>query len=63
MYNDLYSYIVFGQIPHPVVSVTKEGSMELLIKLLLLLLLLEIWSFTSIMDRDTGSEVLGQGIS
>ena len=42
MYNDLYSYIVFGQIPHPVVSVTKEGSMELLIKLLLLLLLLEI---------------------
>jgi len=30
-------YIVFGQIPHPVVSVTKDGSMGLLIKLLLLI--------------------------
>jgi hypothetical protein len=29
-------YNVFGQIPHPVVSVTKDGSMGLLIKLLLL---------------------------
>jgi hypothetical protein len=35
MYNDLHSYIVycilyivFGQIPHPVVSVTKDGSIE-----------------------------------
>ena len=24
-------YMVFGQIPHPFVSVTKDGSMELLI--------------------------------
>jgi hypothetical protein len=31
-------YMVFGQIPHPLVSVTKDGSMGLLIKLLLLLL-------------------------
>jgi len=28
-------YIVFGQIPQSVVSVTKDGSMRLLIKLLL----------------------------
>jgi hypothetical protein len=33
-------YIVFGQNPHLVVTVTKDGSMGLLIKLLLLLLLL-----------------------
>jgi hypothetical protein len=26
-------YIVFGQIPYPVISVTKDGSMGLLIKL------------------------------
>lgn len=26
-------YIVFGQIPHPVVSATKDGSTGLLIKL------------------------------
>jgi hypothetical protein len=32
-------YIVFGQIPHPLASVTKDGSMGLLIKVLLLLLL------------------------
>jgi len=31
--------MVFGQIPHPLVSVTKDGSMGLLIKLLLLLLI------------------------
>jgi len=31
-------YIVFGQIPHPLVSVTKDGSVGLLIKLLLLLI-------------------------
>jgi hypothetical protein len=31
------SYIVFWQIPHPVVSVTKDGSVGLLIKLLLLI--------------------------
>jgi len=28
MYNDLYSYNVFGQIPRPIVSVTKDGPME-----------------------------------
>jgi len=35
MYNDLRSYSVFGHIPHLMVSVTKDGSMELIIKLLL----------------------------
>jgi hypothetical protein len=37
MYSDLHSRIVFGQNPHPVVTVTKDVSMGLLIKLLLLL--------------------------
>jgi hypothetical protein len=30
-------YFVFGQIPHPLVPVTKDGCMELLIKLLLII--------------------------
>jgi len=30
-------YFVLEQIPHPLVSVTKDGSMELLIKLLLII--------------------------
>jgi len=28
---DLYSYVVFGQFPHPGISVTKDGSMEFII--------------------------------
>jgi len=30
-------YIIFGQIPNPLVSVTEDGAMGLLIKLLLLI--------------------------
>ena len=36
-------YFVFEQIPHPLVSVTKDGSMELLIKLLKLILIITIY--------------------
>jgi len=36
-------YFVFGQIPHPFVSVTKDGSMELLIKLLKFLLIITLY--------------------
>jgi len=44
MFNDkAILYFVFRQISHPLVSVTKDGSMELLIKLLKLLLIITIY--------------------
>jgi len=45
-------YIVFGQIAHPVVSVTKDRSMGLLIKLLLLLLLLLLFWVVSTVQQE-----------